>query len=108
MTNNRWLLTGVGAVVAATAFFSPFVADTPHAQVTRTGALQSAGGGPGPGAAPDAKDPANAIADLSPRPPVVPQTPEDLLVHPERSSNLSELVKNRNPHRARSPGPGTP
>ena len=76
MTNNKWLVAVASVLTAATAFFSP-LADTPHAQVTRTGALQSAGGGPGPGAAPDAKDPANAIADLSPRPPVVPQTPEE-------------------------------
>ena len=76
MTNNKWLIAVACALAAATAGLAPLT-DTPHAQVTRTGALQSAGGGPGPGAAPDAKDPANAIADLSPRPPVVPQTPEE-------------------------------
>ena len=64
------------SLTAATAALFP-LADAPHAQVTTTGALQSAGGGPGPGAAPDAKDPANANADLSPRAPVVPQTPEE-------------------------------
>jgi mono/diheme cytochrome c family protein len=76
MTTNRWFLTGVGAAITIAAAILP-LADAPHAQVTTTGALQSAGGGRGPGAAPDAKDPANAIADLSPRPPVVPQTPEE-------------------------------
>ena len=76
MTNNKWLLPAVCAATAAAAALFP-LADTPRAQVTTTGALQSAGGGRGPGAAPDAKDPANAIADLSPRPPVVPQTPEE-------------------------------
>ena len=39
--------------------------------------IQTAGGGRGPGAAPDAKDPANANADLSPKPPVRPLTPEE-------------------------------
>src|SRR2546426_3065601 len=33
-------------------------------------AIQTPGGGRGPGAAPDANDPANANADLSPKPPV--------------------------------------
>jgi mono/diheme cytochrome c family protein/glucose/arabinose dehydrogenase len=37
--------------------------------------IQAPDGGPGPGAAPDAKDPANAAADLSPRPPVRALTP---------------------------------
>jgi hypothetical protein len=47
-----------------------------HAQ-GRASAIQSAGGGAGPLAAPDAKDPANAKADLSPRPPVRPLTPDE-------------------------------
>ena len=41
------------------------------------GAIQTPGGGRGPGAAPDANDPANANADLSPKPPVVAMTPEE-------------------------------
>ena len=43
----------------------------------RPSAIQSAGGGDGPRAAPDAKDPANAKADLSPRPPVRPLAPDE-------------------------------
>jgi putative membrane-bound dehydrogenase-like protein len=39
------------------------------------GAIQTPTGGRGPGAAPEANDPANANADLSPKPPVVPLTP---------------------------------
>ena len=49
---------------------------TPHAQNPR-GAIQTPGGGPGPGAAPEASDPANANADLSPKPPVVPLSPAE-------------------------------
>ena len=40
-------------------------------------AIQTPGGGRGPGAAPDANDPANANADLSPKPPVLPSTPAE-------------------------------
>src|SRR5688500_6523204 len=47
-----------------------------HAQ-GRASAIQSAGGGKGPGAAPEANDPANAKADLSPRPPVRPLTADE-------------------------------
>ncbi len=47
------------------------------AQNTTRGAIQTPGGGRGPGAAPDASDPANANADLSPKPAVVPVTPEE-------------------------------
>jgi len=43
------------------------------------GAIQTAGGGRGPGAAPDASDPANANADLSTKPPVLPVAPEEQL-----------------------------
>lgn len=41
------------------------------------GAIQSAGGGRGPGAAPEADNPLNQYADLSPKPPVVAATPEE-------------------------------
>src|SRR5688500_13566265 len=41
------------------------------------GVIQTPGGGRGPGAARDAKDPANANADLSPKPPVVPPSPAE-------------------------------
>ena len=47
------------------------------AQNATRGAIQTAGGGRGPGAAPDASDPANANADLSPKPAVVPAAPEE-------------------------------
>lgn len=47
-----------------------------HAQGRAT-PIQSAEGGAGPMAAPDAKDPANARADLSPKPPVLALTPEE-------------------------------
>jgi putative membrane-bound dehydrogenase-like protein len=41
------------------------------------GAIQTAGGGRGPGAAPEANNPANANADLSSKPPVVAASPEE-------------------------------
>lgn len=47
------------------------------AQNAGRGAIQTPGGGRGPGAAPDASDPANADADLSPKPPVLPLAPEE-------------------------------
>jgi hypothetical protein len=47
------------------------------AQNTGRGAIQTPGGGRGPGAAPDANDPANASADLSPKPPVLPLAPAE-------------------------------
>jgi mono/diheme cytochrome c family protein/glucose/arabinose dehydrogenase len=47
------------------------------AQNAGRGAIQTPGGGRGPGAAPDANDPANAGADLSPKPPVLPLTPAE-------------------------------
>jgi mono/diheme cytochrome c family protein/glucose/arabinose dehydrogenase len=43
----------------------------------RASSIQTPGGGRGPGAAPDAKDPANASADLAPRPPVRPLSPDE-------------------------------
>ena len=54
----------------------PFVLDALRAQ-GRASPIQTPGGGRGPGAAPDANDPANANADLSPKPPVKPLAPED-------------------------------
>src|SRR5512133_317495 len=47
------------------------------AQNAGRGAIQTPGGGRGPGAAPDASDPANASADLSPKPPVLPVAPDE-------------------------------
>jgi mono/diheme cytochrome c family protein len=50
----------------------------PQAPVTVPGGpIQSPGGGRGTGAAPEANNPANASADLSPKPPVVPATPQE-------------------------------
>jgi mono/diheme cytochrome c family protein len=43
----------------------------------RPSPIQTAGGGKGPGAAPEANDPANANADLSPKPPVRPLPPDE-------------------------------
>ncbi len=48
-----------------------------HAQNPPRGTIQTVGGGRGPGAAPDASDPANAGADLSPKPPVQPLSPAE-------------------------------
>ena len=47
------------------------------AQNAGRGAIQTPGGGRGPGAAPEANNPANAGADLSPKPPVLPLTPAE-------------------------------
>jgi hypothetical protein len=47
------------------------------AQFAGRGQIQTPTGGRGPGAAPDANDPANANADLSPKPPVVALTPAE-------------------------------
>ena len=47
-----------------------------HAQNANR-AIQTPGGGRGPGAAPEANDPANANADLSPKPPVLPVTADE-------------------------------
>ena len=48
-----------------------------QSQTPPRGAIQTPGGGRGPGAAPDANDPANAAADLSPKPPVLPLSPPE-------------------------------
>ncbi len=57
------------ACLVAGRLIDPARSGALHAQ-GRPSAIQSAGGGAGPLAAPDAKDPANAKADLSPKPPV--------------------------------------
>jgi mono/diheme cytochrome c family protein/glucose/arabinose dehydrogenase len=50
----------------------------PQAQTpTGRGSIQTPGGGRGPGAAPEANNPANAGADLSPKPPVVALSPAE-------------------------------
>jgi mono/diheme cytochrome c family protein/glucose/arabinose dehydrogenase len=62
--------------LAAARLIEPSRSNELHAQ-GRPSAIQSAGGGAGPLAAPDAKDPANAKADLSPKPPVRALTPDE-------------------------------
>ena len=67
-TRFAWLVTLLGAAIIPLVLV---------AQNAGRGAIQTPGGGRGPGAAPDANDPANANADLSPKPPVVAMTPEE-------------------------------
>src|SRR3954465_8944360 len=69
----RLFLAAVAALGAA-AVLSPL---TQTSSAQGRGAIQTTGGGRGPGAAPEANDPANANADLSPKPPVEPLTPEE-------------------------------
>ena len=63
-------------LACAAALSLPF-ALTSHAQNAQRGPIQTPGGGRGPGAAPDANDPANAGADLTPKPPVLPLSPQE-------------------------------
>ena len=72
----RRLLTPAFAIAFAAALLLP-EALTTHAQNAKQGAIQTPGGGRGPGAAPDANDPANANADWSPKPPVLPLSPAE-------------------------------
>src|SRR4051812_36724958 len=65
------------AALAASRLPDPFPLARIVSAQGRASAIQSAGGGAGPLAAPDAKDPANAKADLSPRPPVRALTAEE-------------------------------
>src|SRR6185295_12214643 len=62
------------AIIFATAAIVPIVI---VAQNAGRGAIQTPGGGRGPGAAPEADDPANANADLSPKPPVLAAAPAE-------------------------------
>ena len=71
---HRRPLTLACVLACAAALSIPF-ALTSHAQNAQRGPIQTPGGGRGPGAAPDANDPANAGADLSPKPPVLPLSP---------------------------------
>ena len=68
---SHYLLTAVGIVAVGAVLIWPR-ALTSQAQSGGRGAIQTPTGGPGPGAAPGATDPANATADLSPKPPVLP------------------------------------
>ncbi len=79
----QWGVAVAGAVVAVGLSLT---ADTPSAsggqaaappQGGGRSAIQTPTGGRGPGAAPDAGDPANANADLSPKPPVLPLSPAE-------------------------------
>ena len=65
---------GAGALVIAVA--SPLLLIS-QAPTTPRPPIQTPGGGRGAGAAPEASDPANANADLSPKPPVLAAAPEE-------------------------------
>ena len=69
-------MTPAFAIAFAAALLLPEALIT-HAQNAKQGAIQTPGGGRGPGAAPDANDPANANADWSPKPPVLPLSPAE-------------------------------
>jgi mono/diheme cytochrome c family protein len=66
----------IGAAALALAAIGPF-AIVPRAQDAGRGPIQTPGGGRGSGAAPAADDPANAAADLTPKPPVLAASPEE-------------------------------
>ena len=82
----RWIVVGAAAIVAV-GFSASAVTHSASPQAgaqaasptqgAGRGAIQTPTGGRGPGAAPDAVDPANANADLSPKPPVVALTPAE-------------------------------
>ena len=61
--------------LALTAMVFAAVIVIVNAQTTGRGTIQTPGGGRGPGAAPEADNPLNANADLSPKPPVVALSP---------------------------------
>ena len=73
---HRRPLTLACVLACGAALSIPF-ARTSHAQNAPRGPIQTPGGGRGPGAAPDANDPANAGADLTPKPPVLPLSPQE-------------------------------
>jgi mono/diheme cytochrome c family protein/glucose/arabinose dehydrogenase len=79
-------LRGAAAILAISSLLVGRLVDWPFSTTTlletlaaqgRPSPIQTAGGGKGPGAAPEADDPANANADLSPKPPVRPLTPDE-------------------------------
>jgi mono/diheme cytochrome c family protein len=70
------VIVGAGTLALSVISFTR-AADAPQPQTGGRGLIQAPGGGRGPGAAPDAKDPANANADWSPKPPVLPVTPAE-------------------------------
>src|SRR4026209_226153 len=65
------LLTAMRVVAISAALLSPLILISQAPSPGRP-AIQTPGGGRGPGAAPDANDPAHSNADLSPKPPVLP------------------------------------
>src|SRR5919106_290717 len=65
-----------GSLFDPRASFRSLLTGTLAAQ-GRPSPIQTPSGGKGPGAAPEANDPANANADLSPKPPVRPLAPEE-------------------------------
>jgi hypothetical protein len=71
-----FLLSAGGALVAPPGSLG-LLTETLGAQQPGRGAIQTPTGGRGPGAAPEADHPANAEADFSPKPPVLPLTPEE-------------------------------
>ncbi len=70
------LTAAIVATLVIGALVMPSILDARRAQGVGS-AIQTPGGGKGPLAAPDASDPANAKADLSPKPPVRPLAPEE-------------------------------
>jgi mono/diheme cytochrome c family protein/glucose/arabinose dehydrogenase len=73
----RHLAIASAALLVTIVILAPLALVSRAQTTTGRGAIQTPGGGRGPGAAPDAGDPANANADLSPKPPVLPLSPED-------------------------------
>ncbi len=75
------MVAGLAAMITFTVLVGgpsvrPVGRDGLHAQ-GRASPIQTTGGGKGAGAAPEANDPANAKADLSPKPPVRPLAPAE-------------------------------
>ena len=86
LQRGRWIVAGTATIFAAGLLLAansgpsslPAGGQPPApAPGGGRGAIQTPTGGRGPGAAPDAGDPANANADLSPKPPVVALTPAE-------------------------------
>jgi mono/diheme cytochrome c family protein len=67
----------VRALLALTSALITAITLIVSAQNPGRGAIQTPGGGRGPGAAPEADNPLNANADLSPKPPVVALAPAE-------------------------------
>jgi mono/diheme cytochrome c family protein/glucose/arabinose dehydrogenase len=75
MNPHRPQVLAAGASILALALLCATGLENLRAQTW--GSIQTPGGGRGPGAAPEADHPANADADFSPKPPVLPLTPEE-------------------------------